>query len=458
MTTENKKMERTEAYKLYRTIMMIVVTSISLLIGATILFKTGEINFNLQWNMFKSPMTGVLLIIGFFVTLFIKFDGGQVIKVTKYSSGRETREVDHGETLMSNLIGAILFYLVIGPVFFAAVIYYPIVALLSLFEFALPYIVGPLLIIGFPIVFWSITKNLTYKPRRHILFPLVAITFVLLIYYINKLWGIIAVRGLFFDATIYNWVLLIAGFSAIAVYVILELISDPDSENYFIEKPKRVKIPKDEREDGEKYRYEPVCPKAWRNYGSGGSSIVKGALIPTIIFALLLLLPIGKGISESSGFTQASLFSTQSSEQKKISIEKTTGVMPDLETRHDQYNNEPEMPQEHIKRLKLKPATDGYYAMGKVIGSWKGGHLETYLHVVPDHMTVEHALLIDKRGRVFDELKIGVIMAYSGDRGYGEFVDNKVTTYWTYSESEGDHELMKERYRITKKMKFEEIK
>lgn len=292
---ESEMLEKTQAYRIYREIILTILILIGIFEGLTIIINTKEVYLSAEWNMFNSMLLWPLLIAGLFVTLGTQFSGFNVFSTTKYRGGGKQVECSQNlvNTVDSGCLSVILYYLVFGPLMFAAIIYYPLMVVISYFNVIIPYIFGALLMVGIPFLYWRFTEKIFFKPNRHILIPLISTLFVLLACYGMFFWNIIASFSFLFNV-VYNVVIVCGlGIIAFVVFVVLELRSVPDTTNNFIEKPIKVRIPKEERvSNGEKYGYVLAHPNAWKEYGVGKKENLKGIMIPLILTICFFVLPL----------------------------------------------------------------------------------------------------------------------------------------------------------------------
>ena len=118
-------------------IVYVIVLAFCILVSGTI------INFQIQWNMFESRLIYPLLVIGFILGLGAKFNFIPLL-VTKDQFGNTTkveRDYDVISNMEASFIAPLLMYFVIGPVFFAAMIYYPLMMILHLFGRIFPFLI-----------------------------------------------------------------------------------------------------------------------------------------------------------------------------------------------------------------------------------------------------------------------------------------------------------------------------
>lgn len=129
-----------------------------------------DLTFSPNWNMFKSPIGGICICIGFFLAIiwwgkFTHWSATPVVE-TRDSFGRITRREDYD---MSNqMFGKFMFpligHFVIEPLLYGALIFYPIMCLVWLVGSAFPYIVSLLIVLTIVVAwFFALSTSVAEK-------------------------------------------------------------------------------------------------------------------------------------------------------------------------------------------------------------------------------------------------------------------------------------------------------
>lgn len=117
------------------------------------LFTYPDLSYKVQWNMFESPVLNFMMPIAIIVSIVRGIMGKldmsgpehEYVEVT-WSDGK--KEVYENNSMIDYIFRTILWpilcYLVIVPLFYCALVYYPIVGLLALIGMALPYVLSGL--------------------------------------------------------------------------------------------------------------------------------------------------------------------------------------------------------------------------------------------------------------------------------------------------------------------------
>ena len=113
---------------------------------------TSDWGFEVEWNMFKSPLVYPLWFVGLIIAIFrfgkTHWSFDEVIE-TEDSWGNKKLWVNNDITsvLFGRLLWPILGHLVIEPLMYAALIYYPLMCILYLVGAFLPYILSVLVLL-----------------------------------------------------------------------------------------------------------------------------------------------------------------------------------------------------------------------------------------------------------------------------------------------------------------------
>lgn len=119
-----------------------------------------------------------------------------------------------------------------------------------------------------------------------------------------------------------------------------------------------------------------------------------------------------------------------SNSSQTITIAKTTGMINSFDIGYDKYYNAKRISQGDRNILKIdnvdRSIPNNEIVKGKEIYSGNNGKLATFLHVIHDHNTYEYLVSYDNNGNYISHICIGILGAYSGDRGYGQITNNKI--------------------------------
>lgn len=134
-------MKKTIRY--YSTIKLLIIIAIIVGISMSYLIITAEndLDFKINWNMFKSVLIIPLFIVGFILGLGQKFQVYEsVIETRDSTSGRllkVERNDDITDSMMAGCLLPLLNYFVITPLAIAAIIYYSLMAIVYMFAVVL---------------------------------------------------------------------------------------------------------------------------------------------------------------------------------------------------------------------------------------------------------------------------------------------------------------------------------
>lgn len=131
----------------------------------------GDISFSANWNMFKSPIGNICVGIGFIMAIIWWGKFGHwsqtTVRETKDQWGnvvkRETN-YDITTTLFDSFALPLIGHLIIEPIVYGALIYYPIQVIIAIVGSIFPYLVI-LLVLGLIAGTWMIADRLTGKRR-----------------------------------------------------------------------------------------------------------------------------------------------------------------------------------------------------------------------------------------------------------------------------------------------------
>jgi hypothetical protein len=169
--------------------LIILLIGFAGLTGYHIITCGTEINFRIEWNMFKSVLMWPLFIIGFLLGLGQKFNVYEPWIRKEYSDGSVEYEKDHDivNNMEAGCVIPLLQYLVLGPIMIAAIIYYPLMALVYFFGIIFPYLIVAFLCFSI-VLFHKLESMLMVKRSRLWSMPLVMSAFTGFIWLMYILW------------------------------------------------------------------------------------------------------------------------------------------------------------------------------------------------------------------------------------------------------------------------------
>ena len=176
-------------YKKIVTILVIVLTGFSILMGYYIITSDTKIDFQINWNLFKSILMWPLFIIGLIVSLGMKFTSYEPWTRTEDSDGKVEYERNHDiiENMFARIVLPLLRYFVLGPLIVAAMIYYPLMTIIYLFGKIFPYLILIFFILTL-VLFYQCENRLIAKNSRLFSMPSVAILFTGILWLLFILW------------------------------------------------------------------------------------------------------------------------------------------------------------------------------------------------------------------------------------------------------------------------------
>jgi hypothetical protein len=182
-------MNNIKKYKRIQTLLVVVLTGFTCLASYYIISCDVEIDFNINWNMFKSVLLSPLLVVGFILGLGVKFQ--EYIPMTKITrpdgSEEHKRDLDIINNMEAGCVIPLLQYLVFYPVMIAAAIYYSLMGVIYLFGAIFPFLIVAFLIVTL-VLFHKWENKLIIKRSRLWSMPLVSSFFVGSIYLLYLLW------------------------------------------------------------------------------------------------------------------------------------------------------------------------------------------------------------------------------------------------------------------------------
>ena len=176
-------------YKKIATLLVIVLTGFSILMGYYIITSDTKIDFQINWNLFKSILMWPLFIIGLLVSLGMKFASYEPWEKTKHSDGKVKDERNHDiiENMFARIVVPLLQYVLLGPLIVATMIYYPLMTIIYLFGKIFPYLILIFFILTL-VLFYQCENRLIVKNNRLFSMPSVAILFAGILWLFFVLW------------------------------------------------------------------------------------------------------------------------------------------------------------------------------------------------------------------------------------------------------------------------------
>lgn len=131
---------------------------------------TDALVFKANWNMFKSPLGSLCLIIGFLCAIvwwgkFTHWSATPVEEVRDGFTGRvisRKENMDITEQLFAKVLMPILGHFVIEPIIYGAIIYYPIQCIIAVVGAIFPYILS-LIVLGIIVGAWLFSKKCQFR-------------------------------------------------------------------------------------------------------------------------------------------------------------------------------------------------------------------------------------------------------------------------------------------------------
>lgn len=156
-----------------------IVAGLITLAGAFLIYEvltTDALTFKANWNMFKSPLGSLCLVIGFIWAMlwwgkFTHWSATPVVETRDRWSGKvidRKEDYDISNQMMGKILMPILGHFVIEPIIYAAIIYYPIECIIAVVGAIFPYILS-LIVIAIIVGAWLFTKNVTIRYRSLLL-------------------------------------------------------------------------------------------------------------------------------------------------------------------------------------------------------------------------------------------------------------------------------------------------
>ena len=151
-----------------------VVGAVVTLSGLFLIYEvlsTDKLNFSAEWNMFSSPLGTICFFIGLIWAIawwgkYVHWSGTPVIETRDRSGNLIKREedMDITEQGFAKIIMPLLGHFVIEPLFYGAIIYYPIQCVIAILGAIFPYIVVLFVLI---VIAFSWTFSRIFHFRYH---------------------------------------------------------------------------------------------------------------------------------------------------------------------------------------------------------------------------------------------------------------------------------------------------
>lgn len=158
-----------------------IVAALITLAGAFLIYEvltTDALTFKANWNMFKSPLGSLCMIIGFICAIVFwgKMGHWSRTPITEYrdSSGnllRREENFDVMEQSFAKILMPILGHFILEPIIYGAIIYYPIQCIIAILGAIFPYIVT-IIVLAIIAGAWLFTKKLQFRYRSALLIVL----------------------------------------------------------------------------------------------------------------------------------------------------------------------------------------------------------------------------------------------------------------------------------------------
>ena len=164
------------------------ITAVCAIMGSVSMIIAGDTSMSIEWNMFKSVLFYPLFFIGIIASFWQKFSSYDTYNVKKDSSGNEISREKSGDItdfLMGHVIMPLVTRLILFPLMVAAIIYYPLMGLLSLLGVILPYLLAILLVVSV-FFYYKYANILVFKKKRYLWIPGLTIVLLFIIYLIHS--------------------------------------------------------------------------------------------------------------------------------------------------------------------------------------------------------------------------------------------------------------------------------
>lgn len=184
-------MKKTIRY--YSTIKLLIIIAIIVGISMSYFIITAEndLDFKINWNMFKSVLIIPLFIVGFILGLGQKFQVYEsVIETRDSTSGRllkVERNDDITDSMMAGCLLPLLNYFVITPLAIAAIIYYSLMAIVYMFAVVFPFIITGFILLSLVFLYKILNKSVN-NHYRYIIIPIVTVLFIGIYWLFYFLW------------------------------------------------------------------------------------------------------------------------------------------------------------------------------------------------------------------------------------------------------------------------------
>lgn len=135
----------------------------------------GDLTFSAEWNIFKSKLGNLCIIIGFLWAMawWGKFTHWSRTPITKTYDGygnlkRVEEDFDISNQLFAKFLMPLLGHFVIEPIIYGCVIYYPLQCVIALVGAIFPYVIS-VIIIAIMVLFWRFTSIFQFRNHSAVL-------------------------------------------------------------------------------------------------------------------------------------------------------------------------------------------------------------------------------------------------------------------------------------------------
>lgn len=210
-------MEKTRRRLFAARIFLCITGLVALAMIAFIMVAHATVDFHIQWNMFHSVLRYPLLILGFLLGLGQKFEVYDYFYVYKDRAGNVTK-VEKNSDPIDGIMGGCLFpllqYFVLYPILYAALIYYPLMALLHLFGKLFPFFIIVVVLVSIFYFYKFLFRVAAYGEKKIWMFvlPVVFIAVYWLCYFLwvpePSIWALVIVLAAIVGSLVAGWLVL----------------------------------------------------------------------------------------------------------------------------------------------------------------------------------------------------------------------------------------------------------
>lgn len=464
-----------------------ILTCIAIIVGISmsyfIIISENDLDFRINWNMFKSALIIPLYIIGFILGLGQKFQVYESVIETRDSTTGRLLKVERNDDITDSMMAGCLFpllnYFVITPLVIAAMIYYPLMTIVYLFAVVFPFIITGFILLSL-IFLYKLLNKLVNTRFRHIFIPATSLLFISIYWLCYYLW---VNNGPESYAKIA--MLIAIGGAVLSVLLLLILIITVNDENDDTESIETDLIHNSGISGGllltfiisflliigvysfkllsplsgssdlytkTELSYYTVSCKSFLNVrsGPGGSYEKVGSLnsgdrigVYSIdgdwavidymgnkgyVHSQFLRALIEDSYRLSSTEEQTDVTSVDNNSKESVqeqintplisdlNINQTTGVITSHNVGYEKFYKNRRITQSEREQLKIdyinKSLPNNELVKGKLIYKGDNGRLETFLHVVEDHNTLEMLVSYNSKGDYISHIIIGELGVY----------------------------------------------